>query len=84
MDIGGWLRSLELERYEQVFRDNEIDARVLPNLTGEDLKELGSVRLAIVAACSMPSRRCEPLPCQQTEMLQSPRSPAPVRMSACP
>ena len=41
MDIGSWLRSLELERYEQVFRDNEIDAQVLPNLTGEDLKELG-------------------------------------------
>ena len=41
MDTGGWLQSLGLERYEQVFRDNEIDVQVLPNLTGEDLKELG-------------------------------------------
>ncbi len=41
MDIGGWLRSLGLDRYEQSFRDNEIDAAILPNLTGEDLKELG-------------------------------------------
>ena len=27
--------------YEPAFRDNQIDAEVLPNLTGEDLKELG-------------------------------------------
>jgi hypothetical protein len=41
MDIEGWLRSLGLERYEAAFRDNEIDATVLPNLTAKDLKELG-------------------------------------------
>jgi class 3 adenylate cyclase len=41
MDIGGWLRGLGLERYEQAFRENEIDLRVLPELTAEDLKELG-------------------------------------------
>jgi hypothetical protein len=41
MDIGGWLRSLGLERYEQTFRDNEISERVLPSLTQEDLKEIG-------------------------------------------
>ena len=29
MDIGGWLRGLGLERYEQAFRENEIDLRVL-------------------------------------------------------
>ena len=41
MDIGGWLRGLGLERYEQAFRENEIDQRVLRKLTAEDLKELG-------------------------------------------
>jgi len=41
MDIGVWLRGLGLERYEQAFRDNEIDLRVLPELTADDLKELG-------------------------------------------
>ena len=41
MDIGDWLRSLGLERYEAAFRENEIDETVLPNLTAEDLKELG-------------------------------------------
>ena len=41
MDIGGWLRSLGLERYEAAFRKNEIDDTVLPTLTAEDLKDLG-------------------------------------------
>ena len=41
MDIGDWLRRLGLERYEQAFRENEIDLRVLPELTADDLKELG-------------------------------------------
>jgi class 3 adenylate cyclase/predicted ATPase len=41
MDIGGWLRSLGLEQYEAVFRDNAISETVLPNVTAEDLKDLG-------------------------------------------
>src|SRR5215472_3563347 len=41
MDIVIWLRSLGLGRYEAAFRDNEIDETVLPNLTAEDLKDLG-------------------------------------------
>ena len=43
MDLGDWLRSLGLERYEAAFRENEITEKVLPNLTAEDLKELGVV-----------------------------------------
>jgi class 3 adenylate cyclase len=45
MDIGGWLRSLGLERYEAAFRENEIDETVLPSLTHETLKELGVTAL---------------------------------------
>src|SRR5215813_4750572 len=41
MDIEGWLRSLGLGQYEAAFRENEIDDTVLPNLTAEDLKDLG-------------------------------------------
>src|SRR5436309_229135 len=41
MDIGEWLRELGLEQYEPAFHANEIDARVLPSLTAEDLKDLG-------------------------------------------
>src|SRR5271166_1478511 len=41
MDVGDWLRSLGLGEYESVFRDNQIDGEILPNLTGDDLNELG-------------------------------------------
>ena len=41
MDLGGWLRKLGLERYEEAFRENEISEKDLPKLTAEDLKELG-------------------------------------------
>ena len=45
MDVVVWLRSLGLGQYEKVFRENEIDEAVLPNLTAEDLKELGVAAL---------------------------------------
>jgi class 3 adenylate cyclase/predicted ATPase len=41
VDIGAWLRELGLGRYVQAFQDNEVDARSLPHLTAEDLKEMG-------------------------------------------
>jgi class 3 adenylate cyclase/predicted ATPase len=41
MDVADWLRKLGLEQYEPAFRANEIDERVLPSLTAEDLKDLG-------------------------------------------
>ena len=41
MDVAAWLRGLGLEQYEPAFRANEIDAKVLPSLTAEDLKDLG-------------------------------------------
>src|SRR3974390_3523078 len=41
MDVGGWLRGLGLDQYEAAFRENAISEKVLPNLTAEDLKDLG-------------------------------------------
>ena len=41
MDLEAWLHSLGLERYAQAFRDAEISADVLPELTDADLRELG-------------------------------------------
>ena len=41
MDLGGWLRSLGLEQYAAAFRENAIDAEVLPDLTDQDLEKLG-------------------------------------------
>ena len=37
MDLAAWLRNLGLERYEPAFRDNEITANVLPDLTEDEL-----------------------------------------------
>jgi predicted ATPase/class 3 adenylate cyclase len=45
MDVADWLRKLGLEQYEQAFRANEIDWEVLPQLTSEDLKEIGVVAI---------------------------------------
>ena len=33
--------TLGLERYEAAFRENDVDAELLPNLTADDLKDLG-------------------------------------------
>ena len=43
VDIATWLCELGLERYEAAFRDNAIDAEVLPELTDADLEKLGVV-----------------------------------------
>jgi class 3 adenylate cyclase len=41
MDVGGWLRGLGLGQYETIFRDNKIDAGLLPRLTDPALKDIG-------------------------------------------
>ena len=41
MDVAVWLRTLGLEQYETLFRQNDIDAEVLPTLGVDDLRELG-------------------------------------------
>jgi class 3 adenylate cyclase/predicted ATPase len=41
VDIASWLHGLGLQQYERAFRDNAIDAAVLPELTAEDLRDIG-------------------------------------------
>src|SRR5882724_3935971 len=41
MDVAAWLQDLGLEHYVPAFREHEIDERILPSLTAEDLKDLG-------------------------------------------
>jgi len=59
MDVGAWLRGIGLGQYEDAFRENEIDATVLPDLTADDLKELGVAivghRRKILAAIAKPA-----------------------------
>src|SRR5690348_3423957 len=41
MDVADWLRALGLDQYEAAFRENDVTAALLPNLTADDLKDLG-------------------------------------------
>src|SRR6516164_5802996 len=63
MDIGDWLRTLGLQQYEALFRQNDIDTELLPTLGADDLRELGITSLghrkrllaAIAALADRPS-----------------------------
>ena len=52
MDITAWLSRLGLQQYEQAFRDNDIDAEVLPDLAADDLISIGVTSAATVENCS--------------------------------
>src|SRR5262245_12418963 len=41
LNIAAWLHGLGLQQYEQAFRDNAIDDVVLPELTADDLRDIG-------------------------------------------
>ena len=43
MDTASWLHSLGLSEYEQAFRENAIELELLPQLTADDLKEIGVI-----------------------------------------
>ena len=63
MELGDWLRSLGLERYEAVFRENAIDPDVLCDLTEEHLRELGvplGARLKLLKAIAALAAGKEP------------------------
>src|ERR1700748_3089154 len=79
MDIVVWLRSLGLEEHEAAFRDNKVDAVVLPKLTADDLKDLGVAavgdrrRLLEAIEGLRPGKKPEPSPLEVTS------SPAPTK-----
>src|SRR6478672_7198017 len=74
MDLGGWLRSLGLEKYEAVLRASEIDEAVLHNLTEDHLRELGfplGARLKLLNAIA-------------TIGSSNPAAPTPVKLPPTP
>ena len=85
VDIKAWLAALRLQRYEQAFRENDIDSDVLPNLTAEDLDALGVVsighRRKILSAVA--TMRARPAPATESHSGEdlAPRadgSPSPI------
>ena len=71
MEVADWLRALGLERYEATFRENDVTAELLPNLTADDLKEIG--------VTSFGHRRQLPTPATMRPHVVWRRSPASVR-----
>jgi hypothetical protein len=53
MEVGAWLQYLGLERYEPAFRNSEITAEVLPELTDAGLQELGPRKVLLKAIGSL-------------------------------
>ncbi len=45
MSVEAWLAGLGLEQYADAFAENGVDLNLLPELTNEDLKDLGVDRL---------------------------------------
>ena len=83
MDIVVWLRSLGLGQYEAAFRENEIDETLLPNLTAEDLKDLG------VGPSGIAGKSSKPLPryvlrraARRPPLATSPTKPKPLPKTA--
>ncbi len=60
MGVGSWLRNLGLEQYAPTFAENGVDLALLPELTNEDLKDLGVKRLA--DRKTICKRRCKTRP----------------------
>ena len=48
--VTDWLQKLGLGQYAQRFTENDISFSILPDLTDQDLKEIG-VSLGIVVSC---------------------------------
>ena len=73
MNVGEWLRRLDFGRYEVAFEGNAVDARVLRELTADDLKSMGVARVghrrdllaAIVALSDSPGQDLPTAPSEQ-------------------
>jgi hypothetical protein len=94
LQIADWLEKLGMSEYAQCFAENRIDFSVLPDLTDQDLKDLGVVLgdrrkmlRAIAKLDNMPEAvtlmpRAAPLPrLQQNSLYGSRKSPASTIMS---
>ncbi len=75
MNITAWLHGLGLQQYETAFRENEIDATVLSELTAEDLREIGvnavGHRRKLLSAIAVLRNECRPEPAERSEAVDS-------------
>ena len=94
MDVGSWLRSLGLGQYEAYFRDNKIDADVLPRADGRRprghrrlrSRTIGKRLLDAIATSGWPQASCERacLPAQaRAAELQTSAERRPITVMFC-
>jgi class 3 adenylate cyclase len=85
VEVGAWLSALGLGRYEQAFRDHDVDADLLGRLTAEDLREIGIAsvghrRRLLEAAAALRADAAPPSTSPVAEPdVPRPRPKAPVR-----
>src|SRR5208282_5038485 len=78
--VAVWLRSLGLEQYEALFRENDIDAEVLGDLTDADLEKLGMTlghRKRLIRAIAGLASNLAPSPPAAAPARSSPPQPTP-------
>jgi len=84
-DVGAWLRGIGLGEYEAAFGENNIDATVLPNLTAEDIKDLGigtvGHRRKLLAAIALLRAGAD---AQAPRLSSTPVSTAPIATTSTP
>jgi class 3 adenylate cyclase len=75
VNITAWLHGLGLQQYEKAFRENEIDATVLPELTAEDLRDIGvsliGHRRKLLAAIAALRDERQPEPAERRESIDT-------------
>jgi hypothetical protein len=66
MDVGEWLKGINLGQYEATFREHEIDADVLADLSEADLRDiglpLGARKRLLKAIANLASNEASPAP----------------------
>jgi hypothetical protein len=84
VNVVAWLNHLGLEQYEPAFRENDIDAEVLPELMAEDLIGLGVTsighRRKLLAAIAALREKSKPAS-ESTALIIAP-APEEVRLSS--
>jgi class 3 adenylate cyclase/predicted ATPase len=77
MDVAAWLRCLGLEQYEKLFRENDVDAEVLGDLTDGDLEKIGvslGHRKRLLKAVAALAGRAPASPTTSTAVLLAPEA----------
>ncbi|RXH33484.1 adenylate/guanylate cyclase domain-containing protein [Bradyrhizobium zhanjiangense] len=80
MNIAEWLHGLGLERYSQAFQDAEVTPEVLPELTENDLRELGlplGPRKTVLKAIHALAPGSRPIPVEVRASAGQPKLPLP-------